>query len=124
MFLIVEQRSVVVWAAMLFGHKNRLQIDLGDLPNEKERLANFLQSTLNSPVTQENNKLALDSEKLSASEVQKAVTTYVHRHNLSRAHWVSLEGKTVKINRFKTSEKKKEKKKVRPSQNITQSWGL
>ena len=109
---------------MLFGHKNKLQIDLGDLLNEKERLTSFLQSNLKVSVTPEKNKLILDSEKLSASELQKAVTEYVHRHNLSRAYYVSLEDKTVKINRFRSSEKKKEIKKSKASQSMTQTWGL
>lgn len=109
---------------MLFGHKNRLQIDLGDLQNEKERLTNFLQSTLKVSVTSEKNRLVLDSEKLSPPELQKAITEYVHRHNLSRAYCVSLEDKTVKINRFRGSNKKRENKKGKPSQSMAQTWGL
>jgi hypothetical protein len=110
---------------LLFGHKNRLQIDLGDLQNEKERLSSFLQSNLNVSVDPAGTKLVLDSEKVSVLELQQVVTKYVHRHNLSRTHWVSVEDKTVKINRFKGHEKKKEKHgKSKPHQNITQSWGL
>jgi uncharacterized protein YciW len=109
---------------MLFGHKKRLQIDLGDLQNERDRLANFLQSNFKVSITTEKNNLILDSEKLSASELHKAVTEYVHRHNLSRAYGVYLEDKTVKINRFRASEKKKEIKKGKPSQSMTQTWGL
>jgi len=109
---------------MLFGHKNKLQVDLGDLQNEKERLANFLQANLNTPVTSERDKLTLESEKLSISDLQKEVTKYVHRHNLSRAYWVSAEGKTVKFNRFRGHLKKKEKQKEQPTQGLTQSWGL
>jgi len=109
---------------MLFGHKNKLQIDMGDLQNEKERLASFLQSNLKASITPEKNKLILDSEKLSASELHKAVTDCVHRHNLSRAYYVSLEDKTVKISRFRGADKKKENKKGNPSQSMTQTWGL
>lgn len=109
---------------MLFGHKNRLQIDLGDLQNEKECLTSFLQSNLKVSVASEKNKLILDSEKLSAPELHKAITEYVHRHNLSRAYCVSLEDKTVKIIRFRGSIKKKDNKKGNPSQSMTQTWGL
>lgn len=109
---------------MLFGHKNKLQIDLGDLQNEKERLTSFLQSNLKVPVTSEKNKLVLDSEKLSPPELHKAITEYVHRHNLSRAYCVSLEDKTVKIIRFRGSKKKKDNKKGQPSQSMAQTWGL
>jgi phage host-nuclease inhibitor protein Gam len=109
---------------MLFGHKNKLQVDLGDLQNEKERLAKFLQTNLNTPVHEEKNKIAIESENLSILDLQKEVTKYVHRHNLSRAYWVSAEGKTVKFNRFKGHVKKKELKKEQPTQGLTQSWGL
>ncbi len=113
-----------MWVVMLFGHKNRLQIDLGDLSNEKERLAGFLQKGFKASVIPEKNKLILDSEKLSASELHKAVTEYVHRHNFSRAYGVYLEDKTVKISRFRGTDKKKENKKGKPSQSMTQTWGL
>jgi len=110
---------------LLFGHKNRLQIDLGDLQNEKERLSSFLKSNLTVSVSSGGDKLVVDSEELSVLELQRVVVKYVRRHNLSRTHWVSVENKTVKINRFKGSEKKKEKhNKSKPHQNITQSWGL
>lgn len=113
-------------STLLFGHKNRLQIDLGDLQNEKESLSSFLHSNLTVSVNSGRDKLVLDSEEeLSVLELQRVVAKYVRRHNLSRTHWVSVEDKTVKINRFKGSEKKKEKhNKSKPHQNITQSWGL
>ncbi len=109
---------------MLFGHKNKLQIDLGDLQTEKDRLASFLQSNLNASVTTEKNKLVLDAENLSITELHKEVTKYIHRHNLSRAYWVSIQDKTVKINKFRYNKKKEKNEKSRPSQAITQSWGL
>jgi hypothetical protein len=109
---------------MLFGHKKCLQIDLGDLQNEKERLSSFLQSKLEVSVTPQKNKLVIDSESISSLELHKVVTDYVHRHNLSRAYRVSLEDKTIKISRFRGSEKKKENKKSAQSQSMTQTWGL
>jgi hypothetical protein len=112
-------------STLLFGHKNKLQVDLGDLQDEKERLISFLQSKLNVSVTPGKNKLIIDSEKVSLLEFHQAVAKYVRRYNLGRSHWVSVEDKTIKINRFKGSEKKKEKhKKNTPHQNLTQSWGL
>jgi hypothetical protein len=109
---------------LLFGHKNRLQVDVGDLQNEEEGLSNFLQSNLNVFVASIENKLIMNSEKLSVLELQQAVAKYVYRHNLSRTHWVSVQDKTVKINRFKGAKKKEKHKKSTPHQNITQSWGL
>jgi hypothetical protein len=100
-------------------------VDLGDLQNEKEQLSTFLQSNLNVSVTPAENKLIVNSEKLPVWDLQQAVVKFVHRHNFSSTHWVSAEGTTVKINRFKGTEKKKEKrKKSGPHQNVVQSWGL
>ena len=110
---------------MLFGRKNRLQVDLGDLQGEKERLVGFLQSNLNVAVASAESKLFVESEKTSVVELKQAVDRYVHRHNLGRTHWVSIQDKTVKINRFKGAEKKKEKhSKSAPHKSMTQSWGL
>jgi hypothetical protein len=110
---------------LVFGHKNRLQVDMGDLQNEKENLASFLQSNLKISVAQGQNKLTIDSEKLTVLELHQAVTKYIHRHNLSRIHYASIQDKTVKINRFEGFKKKKEKQKSKgASQSITQSWGL
>jgi hypothetical protein len=111
-------------STLLFGHKNRLQVDVGDLQNEKECLSTFLQSNLNVSVDPGENKLIVNSEKLSVLELQQIVAKYIYGHNFSRTHWVSVQDKTVKINRFKGAKKKEKHKKSAHHQNITQSWGL
>ena len=117
-------------ATLFFGHKNRsqkdFQVDLGDLQNEKDRLISFLQTNKVS-VAQVKNKLTVNSEKVSGQELQRVVTKFVYHRNLNNTHWVSIEGLTVKINRFKSSAKKKEKHKKKentPRQTPIQSWGL
>jgi hypothetical protein len=112
-----------------FGHKNsrkiEFHVDLGDLQNEKETLSSFLQSKLKVTVAPVENKLIVNSEELSVRELQRAVTKFVYHRNFSNTHWVSIEGTTVKINRFKTTAKKTEKhKKSAPHQTEIQSWGL
>jgi hypothetical protein len=114
---------------LLFGHKNRgqleLQVDLGDLQNEKEHLSSFLQSKFKVSVAPVENKLTVNSERLSAQELQRVVTKFVYHRNFNSTHWVSVEGTTVKINTFKGTAKKTEKhKKNTPHQTATQSWGL
>jgi hypothetical protein len=112
---------------LVFGHKSKLQIDLADLENEKDHLTGFLQSNLKVGGTWIQNKMVVDSETLSPQELQRVVTKFVYRRNLNSTHWVSVEGSTVKINRFKGSgkpEKEKQKKSGSPAGNITQSWGL
>ena len=112
---------------MFFRHKNEieLQVDLGDLDSEKERLSSFLQSNLQVSVTSSKNKLTVISENLSVQELQRVVTKFIYHRDLNLTHWVSIEGTTVKINRFKGTAKKKEKhKKEPPHQTAIQSWGL
>ena len=114
---------------MLFGHKNRLQIelqvDLGDLQNEKEHLLSFLQSKLKVSVAPVKNKLTVNSEKLSARELQRVVTKFVYRRKFNNTHWVSIEGTTVRINRLKgTAKKTKKHEKSTLHQTAAQSWGL
>ena len=113
---------------MLFGHKNKsqseLQVDLGDLQNEKENLTSFLQLHLKVSVSQVEDKLRVDSEKVSVQELQHVVNKFVYHRDLNSTHWVSVEGSTVKINRFKVIEKKEKHEKEPPHQTAAQSWGL
>jgi hypothetical protein len=99
---------------------------LGDLQNEKEHLSRFLQSKLKVTVTPARNKLTVNSEKLSAQELHHVVTKFVYRRNFNTTHWVSIEGTTLKIKRFKRKAKKneKQKKKTPPHQTAIQSWEL
>jgi hypothetical protein len=117
-------------ASLLFRHKNRqqtkFQVELGDLRNEKEHLSDFLVSKLEVTVSSARNKLTVKSKKLTAYELQHVVTKFVYHRNLNSTHWVSMEGTTIKINRFKNKENKKEKQKknTSPHQTAIQSWGL
>ena len=113
---------------MLFGHKNKpqmeLKVDLGDLQNEKESLTSFLQLHLKVPVSQVQDRVAVNSEKVSVQELENVVNKFVYHRDLNGTHWVSVEGTTVKINRFKVTEKKEKHEKEPPHQTAAQSWGL
>jgi hypothetical protein len=113
---------------LLFGHKNKspneLKVDLGDLQSEKENLTSFLQLHLKVSVSQVEDKLRVDSEKVSVQELQHVVNKFVYHRDLNGTHWVSVEGSTVKINRFKPIKKKGKTKKEPPHQTAAQSWGL
>ncbi len=114
---------------MLFGHKNKpqskLQVDLGDLQNEKENLTSFLQLHLKVPISQVEDKVRVNSEKVSMQELQHVVTKFVYHRDLNNTHWVSVEdASTVKINRFKVIEKKEKHEPEPPHQTAMQSWGL
>jgi hypothetical protein len=101
-----------------------LQVDLSDLQNEQENLTSFLQLHLKVPVSQVKDKVTVNSEKVSVQELEHVVNKFVYHRDLNNTHWVSVEGSTVKINRFKVTDKKKKQEKEPPHQTAAQSWGL
>ena len=112
---------------MLFGHK--LQVDLGDLDQEKERLASFLNAKLKISFTAAHNKLVSDSEAAEPQDLERLVNKYVYQRKLNNTYWVSLEKNTVKINTFENKTKKQQKKpdknkKKTGTKTITQAGGL
>jgi hypothetical protein len=110
---------------LLFKHKSKLEVDIGDLENEKENLSNFLQQHLKVEVTEGRGKLSVDAEKTTITDLYQAVKKFVYHQHLNNTHWVSEEASKVKINKFKGHEKKKEKNKKEPQhQSEVQTWGL
>ena len=97
---------------LVFGnHKNKLQVDLGDLQGEKDRLSSFLQSSLKVEATSSQSRLSIDSEELFPKELQRIVNKFIYRQHLNGTHWVSLEGSVVKINKFQNAKKPEKNKK-------------
>lgn len=119
-----------IWRyTLLFGHK--LQVDLGDLDEEKERLAGFLNSKLKIAFSiASQNKLVSDSDAAKPQDIERLVNKFVYQRKLNATHWVALEKNIVKIKTFKNADKKpskkqcKNKKSTNSTSNITQSWGL
>jgi hypothetical protein len=112
---------------LLFRHKNHpteFQVDLGDLPTEKSRLAKFLQQHLNVAVTAQKEKLVVPAETVTLQDLQHFVNKFIYHRDLNVTHWVSAEGSTVKINRFKKAKKKTKQKKEPPVQTEVQTWGI
>jgi hypothetical protein len=97
-----------LWLTLLFRNRNKLQIDLGDLKEEMERLSSYLHLNFKIDMTSSKNKLSVDSEKISAQDLQKAVNKFIYRRNLNSTHWVSLEDRVIRIKKFQN--KKKEQK--------------
>ena len=100
--------------ALPFGHTKTLQVDLGELTDEKDKLTSFLNSKLKINLTYSQNRLSVESEALSPEDLERAVNKFVYRRNLNGTHWVSLEGSIVKINKFKNA-KKPEKSRKNPT---------
>ncbi len=110
---------------MLFKHKSVVKVDMEDLDIEKENLANFLSSQFKLNSLKTSRGLELNMEDVQTYSLATMVKKFIYHKNLNTTHWVSVENNVVKINKFKSNTKKKEKhKKSMPHQNITQSWGL
>ena len=110
---------------MLFKHKSVVKVDMADLDSEKTSLQNFLQThhKLNSSITSKG--LELNMDDVTVISLASMVNKFVYHKNLNSTHWVTVENNVVKINKFKGSNKKKEKhQKESPHQTATQSWGL
>jgi len=110
---------------LLFHHKNKAQVDLGDLETEKETLLSFLQTTFKVPVIPVGNWLRVESEEVSPQELQRVITKFIYKHNINNTYYVMLNGNTLRINAFKGLAKKPENpKKSLTHQTAAQSWGL
>jgi hypothetical protein len=114
---------------LLFRHneepRGKIHVDLGDLKDEKARLNSYLQTHLKVEVSENRDKLSVDQAKVSITELHHAVKKFIYQRKLSVSHFTTIEGSTVKINRFKGHEKKdKEKHDKGVHANISQSWGL
>ena len=111
------------WGTLLFKHKNKLKVDLGDLLEEKDRLSSFLRSSLKVDVTTIANELIVDTEKTSPQELKALVTKFIYHRNLNNTFWVGLEGSIVKINKFKGVKKPEKRKKEGTSPSmISHGW--
>jgi len=96
--------------------KRKLEVDLGELKDERESLSSFLRSKLKVDVALKGNKVVIDSENLSSKELKRMVNKFVYRRNLMNKYWVVLEDDVVKINKFEHSKKhKKSKRGITPS---------
>jgi exosome complex RNA-binding protein Rrp4 len=114
---------------LFFGHKgepkHKLEVDLGELENEKENLTNFLKQHLKVEVYLGKNKVSVDAEKTTLTDLYQAVKKFVYHRHLNNTHYVLQELSKVKISRLKGHEKKKEDhKKEVPHKNEIQTWGL
>ena len=90
---------------MVFGSKKTLQVELGDMKDEREKLTSFLNSKLSVDAECGQNKLTVNSETLSPEELEKTVNKFVYHQKLNSTYWVSLKGNTVLVNKFKNAKK-------------------
>ena len=106
---------------MLFKHKSVVKVDMEDLDIEKENLANFLNSQFKLNSSKTTKGLELNMEDVKTYSLATMVKKFIYHKNLNTTHWVTVENNVVKINKFKSNTKKKEKHKEKhaPSKHYT-----
>ena len=99
-----------------------VKVDMGDLDEEKESLAKFLQSQfkLDSTIIREGLELSMDN--VSTFALARNVTKFVYRKHLNGTHWVDVKNNVVRINRFKHQEKGKKNKHPVTASTIKHGW--
>jgi len=108
---------------LFLWRKRRLEVDFGELKDERGSLSSFLRSKLKVDVTSEGNKVIVESENLSSKELKRWVNKFIYRRNLMNKYWVALESDAVKINKLNRSEKhERRKKKETPPAIIRHGW--
>ena len=96
---------------MPFGLKKTPEVDLSDFEDDREKLASFLNSKLKVNVAFIQNKLTTDSKEITTAELARGVTKFIYHQHLNQQYWVSPNGNTVKINRFKNVKKPEKPRK-------------
>jgi len=108
---------------LFFRRKKKLEVDFGELQDERESLSSFLHSKLKVDVISSGNKVLVDSENLSPKELKRLVNRFVYHRSLNNLYWVALEGDVVKINKFKGVKKhEKRRKEGTPPSVIKHGW--
>ena len=81
------------------------KVDIGDLENEKENLANFLRAhfRINSSVTRKGLELKMEDD--SPRTLTRMVNKFVYRRKLNCTHCVTARKNVVKISRFNKPKK-------------------
>jgi hypothetical protein len=99
-----------------------VKVDMGDLDEEKEHLANFLRSQfkLNSLIIPEG--LELNMDDVSTFGLARNVTKFVYRKNLNGTYWVDVKNNVVKINRFAHKKEVKKNKHPTTASTIKHGW--
>lgn len=95
---------------------------MGDLDEEKESLAKFLQTQfkLNSSIIREGLELSMDD--VSTFALARDVTKFVYRKHLNGTHWVDVKNNVVKINRFEHKKEAKKNKHPTTASTIKHGW--
>ena len=109
--LLVDNLNELIPNAYVGGERRQIKVDLGELKNEKESLVSYLRTKLEGSVASSGTDVIVNSEILSAEELERKVNKFVYKQELSNEYWVALEGGVVKVHKFKHHEEKRKKRK-------------
>ncbi len=102
--------------------KNPVRVEMPDLDEEKESLANFLQKHNKLSSTIISDGLTLKGEDVSTFELQRIVTKFINSKRLNLTHWTAVEGNAVKIKRFNHKKDEKKNKHPQTASTIRHGW--
>jgi hypothetical protein len=102
--------------------KSPVRIEMNDLDDEKESLANFLQKHFKLKSLEDRYGLEVNGEEVSTYELQRMVNKFVNSKGLNRTHWVKVEGNVVKLNMFNKQKKEKKNKHPQTAATIKHGW--
>ncbi|MGD0159728.1 MAG: hypothetical protein ABSB89_05460 [Candidatus Bathyarchaeia archaeon] len=106
----------------MFSGRKKLKVDFGELEGGKDPLSNFLRRSLNGEIASDDHNFLVDSEKISAEELKGLVNKFIYHQHLNNRYWVSLEGSSVKIHKFKGKKDEKKKKHSPAPATIQHGW--
>ena len=99
-----------------------VRVEMNDLDDEKESLANFLHKHFKLNSSSDRYGLELNGADVSTYELLRMVNKFVNSKGLNRTHWVNVEGNAVKINRFRHDKKEKKNKHALTASTIKHGW--
>ncbi|MGO8806487.1 MAG: hypothetical protein ACLQO7_07775 [Candidatus Bathyarchaeia archaeon] len=101
---------------------NPVRVEMPDLDDEKDSLANFLQKHFKLKSVIISDGLQLDGAEVSTMELQRMVTKFVNSKKLNSSHWAAVDGNAVKIRRFNHKKEEKKNKHPQTASTIKHGW--
>lgn len=102
--------------------KSPVRVEMADLEDEKENLANFLTKHFKLKPTVKDDGLELKGEEVSTFELQRMVNKFINSKRFNLTHWVAAEGNVVKIRKFNRKKEERKNKHPQTAATIKHGW--
>lgn len=99
-----------------------VKVEMNDLNNEAESLANFLSKHSKLHPSFNRQGLELNESNASTFGLAKMVNKFLASKKLNSTHWADVRGNVVKINRFNRQKKEKKNKHPLQASTIKHGW--